>query len=536
MLLPLLLVSALLNPASSIAQDQIVKNAHVGVIATQNSFALKIVDSYQKGFSALYASNSNGIVKFCRSIEESGCANNLTAETVLPICRDLDSPNCIESLSIIDEGLVRRKLIYIRSISIKDGYVYTSAPSRGLPEPGQISLWKDEAPGGDKYFSLNTSLTSKSKRNDSEVSFLASDLSVEINQYVERSENISLGIGPMQGPIAAGWNPPASIKEIECAWHEVGLCGVKQIMDISQKLEVTLRVPDSVSGWVYGRLRNQEVNIEPFTLNQSRITVSGSPVEVPGILAEIDFTKDSQLVTEYDIRTRTQRSQAISLPSTQFVLSDGGDSTIFSVFSKTLNDRSQYEYTKWSIYTKPFLNVGATSLGQYKFQECIKKEKGVQGFVTSNAPIYESSPPSFDGEYLNYKVAGTHFKSDGRLFEGSYDLSIRSSLARCIYGFTSAPISATISVVNSEGESKVKTTTFNETNNGWVNFSAAGFTFSSPTIKIQISQELVTPPAAVSAPAIIKPIVKKISCQKKKMIKKISGVNPKCPAGYKKIN
>jgi hypothetical protein len=533
--MPLLLVSALLFPTSLIAQDQIVKNAHVGVIASQNSFALKIVDSYQKGFSALYASNSNGIMKFCRSLEEAGCANNLTADTVLPICKAVDSPNCIESLSIIDEGLVRRNLVYVRSISIKDGYVYTASPSKGLPEPGQISLWKDEASGGDKYFSLNASLTSKLNKNDSEVSFLASDLSVEINQYVERRENISLGIGPMQGPIAAGWNPPASIKEIECAWHEVGLCGVKQIMDISQKLEVTLRVPNSVSGWVYGRLRNQAVNIEPIPLNQSRITISGSPVEVPGILAEIDYTKDSQLVAEYDMKTRTQRFNAISLPTTQLVLSDGGDSTIFSVFSKILNDRSQYEYTKWSIYTKPFLNVGATSLGQLKFQECIREEKGVQGFVTSNAPIYESSPPSFDGESLNYKVAGTHLKSDGTLFEGSYDLSIKSSLARCIYGFTSAPISATISVVNSEGESKVKTTTFNETKSGWVNFSAAGFTFSSPTIKIRISQEQVAPPAPTSPPAMIKPALKKISCQKKKVIKKISGVNPKCPAGYKKV-
>jgi hypothetical protein len=133
-------------------------------------------------------------------------------------------------------------------------------------------------------------------------------------------------------------------------------------------------------------------------------------------------------------------------------------------------------------------------------------------------------------------VSGAHLKSDGSIFEGSYNLSIRSSLARCIYKFTAAPISATISVVNSEGENKVSTTTFNETKSGWINFTAAGFTFSSPTIKVRITQEKEILPTPSPSPTMKTPVLKTIKCQKKKTVKKVSGTSPACPAGYKKIS
>jgi hypothetical protein len=105
--------------------------------------------------------------------------------------------------------------------------------------------------------------------------------------------------------------------------------------------------------------------------------------------------------------------------------------------------------------------------------------------------------------------------------EGTYELAIRSDAARCLYGFSKAPVNATVSVIGEGGENKVATTVISE-KDGWLKLAAYGFTFSSPTISVKLTQ--------AKAPA------KKttITCFKGKLTKKVTAVSPKCPAGYKK--
>ena len=87
--------------------------------------------------------------------------------------------------------------------------------------------------------------------------------------------------------------------------------------------------------------------------------------------------------------------------------------------------------------------------------------------------------------------------------------------------------------------------------------SAKGFTFSSPTIQVKLSQEAPAPVATptptptpvvtqapptteVSAPVATqtaKPVLAKkttITCVKGKLTKKVTAVKPVCPKGYKK--
>jgi hypothetical protein len=113
---------------------------------------------------------------------------------------------------------------------------------------------------------------------------------------------------------------------------------------------------------------------------------------------------------------------------------------------------------------------------------------------------------------------------------------MRSDIARCIYGFSNAPIKAEISITSDEGEKKVATTIVNE-KNGWLYLSAKGFTFSSPTINVKLSQEKVAAPTPSATPVATVTVAKKsvtITCVKGKTTKKVSGTSPKCPAGYKK--
>jgi hypothetical protein len=148
---------------------------------------------------------------------------------------------------------------------------------------------------------------------------------------------------------------------------------------------------------------------------------------------------------------------------------------------------------------------------------------------------YSGTAPTWDGESLQYKVAGLHFLPDGKtLTSGSYDLAMRSDTARCLYGFTNAPISASISVTSADGEQKVATTVLNE-KNGWLYLAAYGFSFSAPTIKIKLTQEKPkeVAPTPTPTPSASKAAIKTIKCVKGKTVKTVKGVTPKCPAGFK---
>jgi phage gp45-like len=144
--------------------------------------------------------------------------------------------------------------------------------------------------------------------------------------------------------------------------------------------------------------------------------------------------------------------------------------------------------------------------------------------VTTNSNAYLAGPPTFSDGVLSYKVSSPHYDSKGAVQVGTYDLAIRSDVARCIYGFTSAPIQASVSIVYDDGQSKSATTVVSEKDN-WLRLSAKGFTYSSPTVKVSLTQEGSKPSFSAKTT---------ITCVKGKTSKKVSAVNPKCPTGYKK--
>jgi hypothetical protein len=149
---------------------------------------------------------------------------------------------------------------------------------------------------------------------------------------------------------------------------------------------------------------------------------------------------------------------------------------------------------------------------------CFTKGPGIKGIVATNATVYSEGPPEYSDNNLQYKVAAPHLRPDDSDFRGSYNLVMRSDVARCVYGFNSAPIKATINVINSAGGNSIATTTISEKNN-WLSLSAFNFTFSSPTIKVNLSQA--------------KNQKYSITCFKGKTIKKVTSTKPKCPTGFK---
>ena len=168
--------------------------------------------------------------------------------------------------------------------------------------------------------------------------------------------------------------------------------------------------------------------------------------------------------------------------------------------------------------------------------------------MTTNSTEYSSGPPTFSASTgnLDYQVASPHFMQDGTtLFKGVYNLVMRSDVARCLYGFSKAPVKATVSVIGASGSPEVATVIVGE-KDGWLYLSANNFEFSSPTVQVKLTQDAPGPaPTASAAPANPAPSapatptaapLKKITitCIKGKTSKTVSGVKPICPSGFKK--
>jgi hypothetical protein len=100
---------------------------------------------------------------------------------------------------------------------------------------------------------------------------------------------------------------------------------------------------------------------------------------------------------------------------------------------------------------------------------------------------------------------------------GTYDLVMRSDVARCLYNFNKAPVSATISVTG--GDNNVATTVVSE-KNGWLKLAAYGFTFSEKKVKVKLTQKKMT--------------ITCVSTRNSKLTKKVTAYSPTCPSGYKK--
>jgi hypothetical protein len=217
-----------------------------------------------------------------------------------------------------------------------------------------------------------------------------------------------------------------------------------------------------------------------------------------------------------------------------------------TLFLPIVKDKATGSADFWSVRT---LERTYDSGVSQSFEACISRDARVAGIVTTNAMVYSAGPPAFNESTgsLDYKVLSPHFDSQGDENLGTYDLLLRSDFARCIYGFSSAPIRAEISIVGSGGEDKVATTVINE-KDGWMYLSAKGFTYSSPTLKVKMSQEKIVEvpatqqnlpsneaPKQIEAAPVVKPAPKKsITCVKGKTVKKVTGTIPKCPKGWKK--
>jgi hypothetical protein len=316
-------------------------------------------------------------------------------------------------------------------------------------------------------------------------------------------------------------------------------CFVTQAFPAGITFGMKLRLSQSVYGWLHGRLRNPDVSVAPNPILKDGVdlTIVAEPMRVPvlfgwtqsanapaAVLAR--YSGVPRLGTVYGAPGKAaDRNGPLSEISMLHEQLDASENSLAEVrdWLEVLGDKATVEPYNWSVQTM----VGGSS---EEINKCTKDSKALAGIVSTNATMYSPGAPAFNKESmsLDYKVVAPHFSHNGDVFLGTYDLLMSSEVARCIYNFSKAPISATISIVSSDGNTRVATTSINE-KNGFLHLGAYGFEFSSPTIKVTLKQE---PVKEVVAP-VRNSAKRTITCLLGKTTKKITALKPVCPKGYK---
>lgn len=494
----------------------------------------QIVDSYnhEGGASWLKQNTRDGNPerqreaewRLCTELGKAPCSRAdgaFDANIVLPHCSSATQEWCVEGISIARAKDKPVKGKFIRNV---DGPKTSGVLGLKIPQGSTAGLWS--VPGAEHRGGVDTYATLVNLRfvgggNSKEASVAYMDARVIPYREIEGRSAKSLGqyephsLSEFYDQEQDLWLAGVSGGHQECAWTEVAKCGLIEEFPREVKVSMTLRIGKRVTGWLMGRLSDPVVQISQFSADQNRLTIDASPVAVPIFYAT---AKKSELS---DSMKKTFMTDNFVVDNPKGIWMQKGNAfqsyDVLLAWKNAAKDSSVALYSIWSFAT--------TSSGSGS--KCLENKDQLMGLVTTNATAYEGSAPNFVKDTLDYKVASMHLNPDGSVFEGKYDLIMLKSVAQCLYGFKDAPISASITVLNNGKEEKIATNSFYELESAgkkWLKLSAQGFTFSNPTLKVKLSQK--------DSSYVARRVT--ITCVRGKTTKKLSGVNPKCPAGFKK--
>lgn len=500
-------------------------------------------------------------VSICNTGKEPGCEFTVHAmyRAVIPACVGDSDINCISEITAVSADGKSLKVNPISTFPEVRYQDFEGDLSLGVPRgSGAVLVSIPEAPhaGGDNYLMklvVTSNRTQESGGTYGVPSVSATFMAVKVVEgkfFGSRTETNTASYLRAQGvsvsafsDLAPGESPDPRAEA--CAMSSTKQCALPYPLPQDISFGFSARFSFQLTGWMHGRMRDASIKLERKSETVNLLTVSARPIKVPvlDVVKSVEDLPDSLLThfapldwagetRRYPLGTTPQgtrveqsekdrvglRNLSFKFINTRF---DAGSMKDFLQWLPIAGDKAAALPTQWRVATM-------TDRGSGVVQECLNKSNTLAGLVTTNSTMYLDGPPTFDAakSSLDYKVAATHFEADGKtVFKGTYELLMSSSVARCIYKFTNAPVNASVSVTSESGEPNVATTVVREKDN-WLTLGAYNFTFSAPTVSVKLTQEK----AMVITPA--KPAVKKITCVKGKVTKVVT--TAKCPSGYKK--
>lgn len=502
----------------------------------------------------------------CTSTSDGDCAkaDEFSFTAYLPICGTTAQLDCIESLSVTDENGIVEKASFEKYTMPSHPNLFSGNPKLLLPDAASPSIWRFENHRHSlgNLFGLGVSL-------EGQTSFERPRAASSIRIHLAA---VSLYDGDNSGPYdngiytygncyqivenATGLRKPFCGKGAEdtglryCSFklQDSGDCLLRQPFPKDVRYSVRVRLSSPPSGWLHGRMDAPDISITQYRSGSSMLDgmvldVAAGALSVPTFYAGAlwkdlpksiqDFFREcissgrcgtsARIPNPQNTPRSVEEASVGEVPSP----SDPKAMELMALWREFAKDSSVAVPSAWTLRT-------ISNSGQRGTNACLAPDTtGMKGVVTTNATAYSDGPPAFDGSQLSYSVMAPHYYPDGKTeFLGRYNLLLRSDVARCLYGFSNAPLQASISVVTSDGNTRVATTTANE-KDGWLRLSAHGFTFSQPTIVVKLTQAPAVTQQTPGAPATVKPSAKKsVNCVKGKQTKKFAAA--KCPSGWKR--
>ena len=422
----------------------------------------------------------------------------ITASALLELCSAASNDDCVENVEISHDGTNFKKLTFEKYmpyevVPVMEKYSYPADPAMDLPQGGRASIWTETVDGkvSDLKYLVYFLYTMSYDRQD--------------NKF--HLGRVSLTATPFKEKPGFDW---ASL------WTDHVTSGIQYDFHADTSLQITVHMSKEPNGWFKARMKDMDVQISPLDSKNNRLIVRGAAVSTPNFA----------VVRRAANLSRTEEQLAADFGYDKgAVMADPAQPEIFdyvNYWRLYLKDIANQSTTSWSIESTTWSSDNS----------CLQDKTRVLGIVATNAMGYDGSAPKFVDGFLNYRVTGFHFAADGVTPNlGTYDLLMRSDAARCLYGFSNAPVSATVSITGADGATNVATTVVSE-RDGWLKMKAAGFTFSEKNIKLKITQAADVEKTATPVTEVQKKVT--ITCFKGKVSKKVTAVKPVCPTGYKK--
>lgn len=400
----------------------------------------------------------------CESVSDPKCdlsdpKNDIIGWMMLPSCSSAADEDCVESMSITTTA---SSSVGVAAGEIPKGQVYPAVPRLNFFEAGRVPIYEvagmPNVSGGIRYAVMATASV---RYYHADKKFRTEGLSASV-----------VPIGQFQIP------PSLANTQLNCLWKEGSTCYAAEDFSAGVRVNLKVRLADEVGGWFLGRMQAPNISVTAVSRTNNLIEIEAAPIKVPRLA--ITVPQSSLTLADRKAIGNSGSIGELGKSGQVFIQTQAQDQSIFKMieyFRSWVDDTAAGETSLWTVTTV----AGAPGSG------CLADKTRVLGIVTTNAMGYDGFSPRYENGTLNYKVAGLHYAPNGKdLNLGTYDLVMRSETARCLYGFSRAPLSATVTVTGT-GDQNVATTFVTE-KDGWLKMAAYGFTFSEKEIKVKVTQ------------------------------------------------
>ena len=520
-------------------------------------------------FSTLFArenKDSDGMEYLCSSAKDPACDGSkfpngqLRSLAGIYKCESENDRNCIAQLLVTDPSGNKVTANFERHFPDAPTIPASNDPSISFPKGGSPTLWSYQTSSGKQFIHVTGVVERSFQNNNGRWGGSDANFSLGINavKVVANKDAVKPRLKVINYTTPEG--KPASRVEFsrdtiagldgECRFFstmDIGECLVEQTYPEGYRFGVVLQFDKDVSFFLNGRLDAPIAYTEPLGTGK-RVIIEGAPATLFAIAGSVPKNVLTSNAVNAIKSARFDFPRQLGFAPTDLPPMETRYPDLLPEILPFFGDKATRVMKAWSLKS-------SRSLGRFT-QKCYNESVGeILGIVSTNASAFNDDPPTLDPatNTLSYKVSAPHFAPDGKTENiGRYYMNMNSKFTQCILGVERVPDVATVGITYGQGKEMVSTVSVKQ-DKDWLRLQADNFTYSAPEIKVSFKRLATVPsatngstnPSGPSTPSLPSTTnsndtnstpakSKSITCMKGKKNQVISGINPKCPKGWKK--